>query len=164
MEEPELVKATQEELDEILAGCRCALTAKDFRLLQGVFRTFVFLMLKPHNARTSIGRLKKLLFGPHTERLRDIVEDARIVDQPAQPADEGTPAPPVDVAASTTEAAGAGAASWWPSARAMAASGPKRTAARRRWSACAPSCRAASAARCVGWAGSTTGCPGHWCA
>jgi len=106
MEDPELITATQEQLDEILARCRGALTPKDFHLLQGVLSTFVFLTLKLQNARTSIGRLKKLLFGPRTERLSDIAEDARIVDKPAQPADEVTP--PVDSAASAPDAAGVG--------------------------------------------------------
>ena len=53
MKEPELVTATQEELDEILQRARPALSDPQYRLLEGVRATFVYVMLKLQNAKTS---------------------------------------------------------------------------------------------------------------
>jgi len=106
MQEPELVTATRQELDDILARCRTALTPQQFRLLQGVLDTFVYLTLKLQNARVSLGRLKRLLFGSRTERLRDVAEDAKLANAPPDGA------APDDHAAAATDAeptAGAGA-------------------------------------------------------
>ena len=51
MKEPELVTATQEELDEIVLRARPALSDQQYRLLEGVLATFVYVMLKLQNAR-----------------------------------------------------------------------------------------------------------------
>ena len=56
MKEPELVTATQQELDEILALAKTSFPRKHYELLQGVLGTFVFVMLKLQNAKTSIKR------------------------------------------------------------------------------------------------------------
>lgn len=76
MKEPELVAATQEELDEILLRARPALSDQQYRLLEGVLATFVFVMLKLQNAKTSIKRLQRMLFGHRTEHKRNVLERA----------------------------------------------------------------------------------------
>ncbi|HUG25682.1 IS66 family transposase, partial [Piscinibacter sp.] len=76
MKEPELVTATQEELDEILLRARPALSEQQYRLLEGVLATFVYVMLKLQNAKTSIKRFQRMLFGHRTEHKRNVLERA----------------------------------------------------------------------------------------
>ena len=61
MKEPELVTATQEELDEILLRARPALSEQQYRLLEGALATFVYVMLKLQNAKTSLKRFQRML-------------------------------------------------------------------------------------------------------
>ena len=75
MKEPELVTASQAELDEILHKAKPALSEQQYRLLEGVLGTFVFVMLKMQNAKTSIKRLQQMLFGARTELKRNVLED-----------------------------------------------------------------------------------------
>ena len=56
MKEPELVTATQQELDEILLRAKPALSAQQYRLLEGVLTTFVFEMPKLQHAKTTSAR------------------------------------------------------------------------------------------------------------
>ena len=74
MKEPELVTATQEELDEILLRAKPALSDQQYRLLEGVLATFVYVMLKLQNAKTSIKRFQRMLFGQRTEHKRNVLE------------------------------------------------------------------------------------------
>jgi transposase len=80
MKEPELVTATQEELDEILRRARPALSDQQYRLLEGVLATFVYVMLKLQNAKTSIKRFQRMLFGGRTEHKRNVLERAAGAD------------------------------------------------------------------------------------
>jgi transposase len=74
VKEPELVTATQQELDEILLRAKPALSEQQYRLLEGVLATFVFVMLKLQNAKTSIKRFQRMLFGARTEHKRNVLE------------------------------------------------------------------------------------------
>ena len=85
MKEPELVTATQEELDEILQRARPALSDQQYRLLEGVLATFVFVMLKLQNAKTSIKRFQRMLFGHRTEHKRNVLERAAAADDSQLP-------------------------------------------------------------------------------
>lgn len=80
MKEPELVTATQEELDEILRRAKPALSHQQYRLLEGVLATFVYVMLKLQNAKTSIKRFQRMLFGSRTEHKRNVLERAVVAD------------------------------------------------------------------------------------
>jgi transposase len=80
MKEPELVTATQEELDEILRRARPALSEPEYRLLEGVLATFMYVMLKLQNAKTSIKRFRRMLFGHSTEHKRNVLERAAVAD------------------------------------------------------------------------------------
>jgi len=82
MKEPELVTATQEELDEILRRARPALSQSQYRLLEGVLATFVYMMLKLQNAKTSIKRFQRMLFGHRTEHKRNVLERAAVAGDP----------------------------------------------------------------------------------
>jgi transposase len=74
MKEPELVSATQQELDEILQRARPALSDPQYQLLEAVLATFVHVMLKLQNAKTSIKRFRSMLFGQRTEHKRNVLE------------------------------------------------------------------------------------------
>ena len=67
MKPPELVSATQEELDEILTLTKKTLPAKQYELLAGVLGTFVYVMRALQNAKTSVKRFRQMLFGASTE-------------------------------------------------------------------------------------------------
>jgi hypothetical protein len=65
---PELVNATQEQLDELLrlAKTKTAFSAEHYELLERVLGTFVFVMLSLQSAKTSIKRFRQMLFGART--------------------------------------------------------------------------------------------------
>ncbi len=76
MKEPELVTATQQELNELLTLARTSFPTKQYELLEGVLTTFVYVMLKLQNAKTSIMRLQRMLFGGRTEHKCNVLERA----------------------------------------------------------------------------------------
>jgi transposase len=80
MKEPELVTATQHELDEILALAKTSFPQRQYQLLEGVLSTFVYVMLKLQNAKTSIKRFQRMLFGHRTEHKRNVLERAVAAD------------------------------------------------------------------------------------
>ena len=82
MKEPEFVTATQEELDELLTLARTSFPTKQYELLEGVLATFVYVMLKLQNAKTSIKRFQRMLFGGRTEHKRNVLERAAIGSDP----------------------------------------------------------------------------------
>ena len=78
MKEPELVTATQAQLDEILLRSKPALSDAQYQLLEGVLSTFVYVMLKLQNAKTSIKRFQRMLFGHATEHKHNVLERATV--------------------------------------------------------------------------------------
>jgi transposase len=75
MKRPELVTATQAQLDELLALAKASFPHQQYQLLEGVLGTFVHVMLTLQNAKTSIKRFRKVLFGARTELKRNVLED-----------------------------------------------------------------------------------------
>ena len=77
MKRPELVNATQAELDELLrlAKTKTAFSAEHYELLERVLGTFVFVMLALQNAKTSIRRFRQMLFGARTESKSNVLKD-----------------------------------------------------------------------------------------
>jgi transposase len=96
VKEPELVTATQEELDELLALAKTSFPRKHYELLEGVLGTFVFVMLKLQNAKTSIKRFQRMLFGARTEHKRNVLQLGENV----------TDKPPLDAATTTVNDGG----------------------------------------------------------
>jgi len=80
MKPPEIVNATQAELDELLAKAKPTFTAQQYLLLERVFGTFVYVMLSLQNAKTSIKRFQRMLFGHRTEHKRNVLERAAVAD------------------------------------------------------------------------------------
>ena len=81
MKPPEMVNATQAELDELLAKAKPTFSTEQYLLLERVFGTFVYVMLSLQNAKTSIKRFQRMLFGHRTEHKRNVLERAAQVDQ-----------------------------------------------------------------------------------
>src|SRR5664280_1451853 len=67
MKESEIVSATQAEIDELLVLAKASFPPKQYKLLEGVLATFLYVMLKLQNAKSSIKRLRGMLFGHKTE-------------------------------------------------------------------------------------------------
>ena len=84
MKEPKLVTATDDELDDLLRLAKTNLPTKQYELLEGVLATFVYVMLKLQNAKTSIKRFQRMLFGHSTEHKRNVLERAAGSAQPGQ--------------------------------------------------------------------------------
>jgi len=78
--DPEIVTATREEIDELLTLARTSFPTKQYELLEGVLSTFVFVMLKLQNAKTSIKRFQRMLFGGRTEHKSNVLERAAVAD------------------------------------------------------------------------------------
>jgi transposase len=72
--DPEIVTATREEIAELLTLARTSFPAKQYELLEGVLGTFVHVMLKLQDAKTSLKRFQRMLFGARTERKRNVLE------------------------------------------------------------------------------------------
>ena len=80
--DPEIVTATREEIDELLTLARTSFPTKQYELLEGVLGTFVYVMLKLQNAKTSIKRFQRMLFGGLTEHKRNVLESAAVQGDP----------------------------------------------------------------------------------
>ena len=78
MKPPEIVNATQAELDELLAKAKPTFSSEQYLLLERVFGTFVYVMLSLQNAKTSIKRFQRMLFGGRTEHKRNVLERAAV--------------------------------------------------------------------------------------
>ena len=78
MKPPEIVNATQAELDELLAKAKPTFSCEQYLLLERVFGTFVYVMLSLQNAKTSIKRFQRMLFGGRTEHKRNVLERAAV--------------------------------------------------------------------------------------
>jgi transposase len=108
MKPPEIVTATRAELDEILVLTKPILPARHYQLLEGVFGAYEFVMLKLQDAKMSLQRLKRMLFGAPTEHKRNLIKDAA-AEAAAQPgaADAACDGNAVAVAVVVTDAADA---------------------------------------------------------
>ena len=80
--DPEIVTATREEIDELLTLARTSFPTKQYELLEGVLGTFVHVMLKLQNAKTSIKRFQRMLFGGRTEHKHNVLERAGVEVDP----------------------------------------------------------------------------------
>ena len=82
MKGPELVNATQAELDELLALAKTTFPPRQYQLLEGVLGTFVYVMQTLQNAKTSLKRFRQMLFGASTESKRNVLGHGTSVGEP----------------------------------------------------------------------------------
>ena len=83
MRAPEHVTATQAQLDELLALAGPTFPAPQYELLKQVLSTFSFVMQALQNAKTSLARFRKMLFGATTERKRKLLDQTGTGDKAA---------------------------------------------------------------------------------
>ena len=77
MKRPELVSATQEQLDELLALARKAsFPQPQYDLLAGVLGTFIYVMQALQNAKMSLQRFRRMLFGARTESQANVFKES----------------------------------------------------------------------------------------
>jgi hypothetical protein len=88
MKPPELVNATQEELDELLKLAKATFPDTSYQLLEGVLTTFVYVMRALQNAKTSVKRFRQMLFGAPTETKRKLFGEAGVDASEPKPAAE----------------------------------------------------------------------------
>ena len=93
MKPPELVSATQEELDEILALTKKTLPSKQYQLLEGVLTTFVYVMRALQNAKTSVKRFRQMLFGARTESKEKLFKNLGVASAADEAARAGATPP-----------------------------------------------------------------------
>jgi len=104
MKTSKLVTATQAELDEILAMVKTALPAKQYQLLEAVLSTFAYVMQALQDAKTSLKRFRKMLFGDCTESKANVLGDL-VADVDVGSAHDAADATAVTDAISTQAAA-----------------------------------------------------------
>ena len=75
MKRPELVNATQAQLDALLALAKTTFPTAQYQLLEGVLGTFVYVMQALQNAKTSVKRFRQMLFGAQTESKHNVLKD-----------------------------------------------------------------------------------------
>ena len=73
-------QATRAQLDELLALAKPTFPAQQYELLEGVLATFVPVMLALQNAKTSVRRLRQMLFGARTQTKANLFGDQPTVD------------------------------------------------------------------------------------
>ena len=80
-------QATRAQLDELLALAKPTFPAQQYELLEGVLATFVPVMLALQNAKTSVWRLRQMLFGARTETKANLFGDQPAVGAGPQTGD-----------------------------------------------------------------------------
>lgn len=95
----ELVEVDSEELEDFLRRVEQALDEKDSTLVRRVFESYAYVTELVDDKRTSIRRLRQLLFGSRTEKTETVV---------GQKTKTPNTAPPRDAAADADLAGGAG--------------------------------------------------------
>lgn len=69
----ERIEVSREEIEQILQRAKLVLAAEDFVRVENIVRSFVHLSALLEQKGTTIQRLRKLLFGSKSEKLRDIL-------------------------------------------------------------------------------------------
>ena len=72
MKQPQLVDATQAELDALLALAKASFPQPQYELLANVLATFAYVMEQLQNAKTTLKRFRHMLFGKRTESMSNI--------------------------------------------------------------------------------------------
>jgi hypothetical protein len=85
---PDTVQATQAEIDELLALAKPTFPAPQYELLSQVLSTFVFVMQALQNAKTSLTRFRKRLFGASTESKHKLLHPGAHSDEKPAAAEE----------------------------------------------------------------------------
>jgi hypothetical protein len=85
MKPGEIVEITQAELDELLRVAKTSLPTELYGRLEQVLQTFAYVMVSLQNAKTSIKRLRQMLFGARTEHKRHVLAKITAADDSQSP-------------------------------------------------------------------------------
>lgn len=105
MKPGEIVEVTQAELDELLRVAKTSLPAGLYGRLEQVLQTFAYVMVSLQNAKTSIKRLRQMLFGARTEHKRHVLANITAADDDGQPPGAALAAQDAATVTATTEVA-----------------------------------------------------------
>ena len=73
------------ELEAIVEHAKGALSEQEYQILQSVVKTLVFLTQELEKKHVSVERLKRMLFGAATEKLRNVIDEALDKQQENKP-------------------------------------------------------------------------------
>lgn len=74
MTQPEFIGATQQQIDAILALAKPTFPEPEYELLRKILETFSYVMRSLQNARTTITRFRRMLFGASTESAGNLLK------------------------------------------------------------------------------------------
>ena len=91
---PPVIELTLEDCDAILSQAKARLDAAVYEKIAGVVRSYLWVLAQLEAQRTSLRRLRRMLFGAKTERTRDVTRKATGEskdgeDAPASESDDG---------------------------------------------------------------------------
>jgi transposase len=92
---PEIIEVDSSRLEEVLARAEQALRPEDVALIRAVVEAYRYVVDLVDDKNTSIGRLRQLLFGSHTEKTKTVL--GRKADLRDAPAANGAAADPESV-------------------------------------------------------------------
>jgi len=76
MQPPKLIKLSQEEQAKLIERINCStLSKEDRKLIGAAFDTLGFLSQAYENKKISIKRLLKIIFGPSSEKSKDVIKE-----------------------------------------------------------------------------------------
>jgi hypothetical protein len=90
---PEIIELDRDQLEELMRRAEHALEQEDYATIRRILQAYLYLLELVDNKSTTIGRLRKLLFGASTEKTSDVVG--------REPADNAS-APPASPSSSDT--------------------------------------------------------------
>ena len=101
---PEFVEITRQQIDALLAQASTSFPPEQLELFTHVLNSFVYVMQELQGARTSVTRLRKMLFGKFTESRANILKSlGKDGVQGAVPAAAGTAVTPVAASPGTAD-------------------------------------------------------------
>jgi hypothetical protein len=82
---PEIVALSTAQLEELLAKLAALVPAETYRLLESVLRTFQWLVSALEAKNTTLGRLRRMLFGKQTEKTAQVLPQSVGADRDPPP-------------------------------------------------------------------------------
>src|SRR5262249_3770550 len=90
---PEILEVTDAQLDDVLRRVEEALDEKDAALIRRLFESYAYVTDLVEDRRTSIRRLRELLFGKPTEKTAGVLgRETATTDKPDAPGSDGAAA------------------------------------------------------------------------
>jgi len=85
---PKRIDLTPEQIEALMGRIKAVLSEGDYRIVKAVFDAYLFIAQLLEQKTTSIMRLLRMIFGPKSEKTKDVVNDA---DEPESESDADNP-------------------------------------------------------------------------